>query len=188
MEKTQALPLTEVEQTAVYRFFNAADELLYVGITGDPRARWAQHAAEKAWWPDVVRHTVEWLPSREEALAAKAAAITAEAPLHNVAGTPRQREACLAFRNELHEAAGHSALAAVRAALRSMAGMTDAEEKARVTTALLREWPALHAEVKEARQDAVDALHRGRGWDFPRIAKLIGTDRSRAWRIWKGMS
>jgi len=187
MTQTPA-PLTEAEQTALYRFFNAADELLYVGITGDPRARWAQHAAEKPWWPDVARHTVQWLPSRKAALDAEAAAIAAEAPLHNVSGTPRHKAASLTFRSQQHEAADHPALSAVRAALRAVAGMADAAEKARVTTALLREWPALHAEVKEARQDAVDALHRGRGWDFPRIAKLIGTDRSRAWRIWKGMS
>ncbi|WTC56865.1 GIY-YIG nuclease family protein [Streptomyces cellulosae] len=188
MAKTQALPLTEAEHTAVYRFFNAADELLYVGITGDPRSRWVQHAAEKAWWSDVVRHTVQWLPSREAALAAEAAAIAAEAPLHNVSGTPRHKAACLAFHGQQHEAANHPAVAAVRAALRSVAGMADAAEKARVTTALLREWPALHREVKEARQDAVDSLHQGHGWDFPRIARLIGTDRSRAWRIWKGMA
>jgi hypothetical protein len=40
--------------------------------------------------------------------------------------------------------------------------------------------------AKEIRQQAVDILHR-QGLDFPEIGEAIGTDRSRAWRIWKGM-
>lgn len=188
MTKHLTLPLTEAERTSLYRFYDEADQLLYVGITGDPRARWAQHAAERAWWPDVARHSVEWLDSREDAEAAELAAITAEGPLHNVAGTGRHRDAAMAFRAQRHEAAEHPLVETVRTALRTVAGMADAAEKARVTTALLREWPQLHGELRTARQDAVDALHRGHGLDFPKIAKLIGTDRSRAWRIWKGMS
>ncbi|MFF5801614.1 GIY-YIG nuclease family protein [Streptomyces albogriseolus] len=185
MAKTQALPLTEAEHTAVYRFFNAADELLYVGITGDPRSRWVQHAAEKAWWPDVVRHTVQWLPSREAALAAEAAAIVAEAPLHNVAGTPRQRDATTAFHGEIHESARHPALAAVRAALRALERIEDFEERALVATALLREWPRLHREVREVRQDAVFFMAEG-GMSYTEIGRRLGVGGQRAAHIAQG--
>lgn len=157
------------ESTALYRFYDAADRLLYVGITSDPADRWARHAAEKPWWPEVARHAVEWLSSRDAALAAEAAAIVAEEPLHNVMGTPRQREATTAFHHEHHEAVRHPALAAVRGALRALGRIEDVEERALVATALLREWPRLHSEVREVRQDAVVALSEG-GMDSLRSA------------------
>lgn len=184
MAKTQA-PLTEAEQTALYRFFNAGDELLYVGITGDPRSRWAQHAAEKSWWPDVARHTVQWLPSREEAEAAELAAIQGEGPLHNVWGTTRHRAASTAFHGEQHESAEHPALAAVRGALRALERIEDFEERALVATALLREWPRLHREVREVRQDAVTFMNEA-GVDFPEIGRLLGVSRERAFHISQG--
>src|SRR5690606_28443520 len=37
-------------ETAVYRIYNAADELLYVGITNDLYVRWTDHKATKPWW------------------------------------------------------------------------------------------------------------------------------------------
>ena len=69
---------------ALYRLYGAGDDLLYVGITGNLRVRFARHAAEKQWWPDVARRTVEWLPSWGEALKAEAAAIRAENPRYNI--------------------------------------------------------------------------------------------------------
>ncbi|MFF7561939.1 GIY-YIG nuclease family protein [Streptomyces pseudovenezuelae] len=173
------------ESTALYRLFDSARQLLYVGITSNPEVRWAQHAAEKPWWPDVAWHTLEWRPSREEALAAETAAIVAEAPLHNVAGTPRQRAATTAFHGEHHEATRHPALSAVRAALRSLERIEDAEERALVATALLREWPRLHAEVREVRQDAVIAMNEG-GMDFTAIGRRLGVGGQRAAHIAQG--
>lgn len=177
--------ISQDESTALYRLFDTARQLLYVGITSNPQARWAQHAAEKPWWPDVAWHTLEWLPSREAALAAEAAAIVADGPLHNVAGTPRQREATTAFHGEHHEAAGHPALATVRQALRALERIEDPEERALVTTALLREWPRLHREVKEARQDAVVAMNEG-GVDFAAIGRRLGVGTQRAAHIAQG--
>lgn len=71
------------ERTAVYRIYGADSELLYVGITKDFGARWAQHAAKQPWWPEVARQTVDWHESREAALAEEARAIKAEGPRHN---------------------------------------------------------------------------------------------------------
>lgn len=71
------------EPTSLYRFYDAAGTLLYVGISNNPARRWKQHADTKPWWSDVDRKTVEWLASRAEAEAAEAEAIKAEKPLHN---------------------------------------------------------------------------------------------------------
>lgn len=78
------------ERTALYRMFNQANDLLYVGIARSPEDRWAVHAytAARTWWPLVSRKTVDWLPSREEALKVELEAIRTEAPKYNVAGVP----------------------------------------------------------------------------------------------------
>ncbi|MFJ7525154.1 GIY-YIG nuclease family protein [Streptomyces griseus] len=70
-------------RTALYRLFDAQDTLLYVGIAEDPKKRWAQHAADKAWWPQVSRRDVEWLSDRGLAEEAERSAIEAENPIHN---------------------------------------------------------------------------------------------------------
>lgn len=77
------------ERTAVYRFFDAAGDLLYVGITNDVIHRWRKHAAEKTWWAEVQKQTVEWHASRKEAERAEGIAITWEYPRYNIAGAPR---------------------------------------------------------------------------------------------------
>lgn len=77
-------------------------------------------------------------------------------------------------------------LSAVQDALRLLETIPDAGLRGRAAGLVLREWPGQRGLAKEIRQQAVDALHQG-GMDFPEIGELIGTDRSRAWRIWKGM-
>lgn len=71
--------------TAVYRLFASGSRLLYVGVTGNIKARFAEHAATQPWWPDVARKTATWYPSRDEALQAESVAIRDERPLHNIA-------------------------------------------------------------------------------------------------------
>lgn len=87
--------------------------------------------------------------------------------------------------DEAGEAAAR-VLAGVREALRLLEAVPDATVRARAATLVLKAWPAEIALPKDIRQQAVDTLHQG-GMDFPEIGRLIGTDRSRAWRIWKGM-
>lgn len=70
--------------TTLYRFFDADDRLLYVGITGRSVARWAEHSKSKPWWPQVVRTTVEHHADRAAALEAERAAIKVERPEHNI--------------------------------------------------------------------------------------------------------
>lgn len=78
------------ERTALYRLYDADDRLLYVGISKRPAVRWAEHAIDKAdlWWADVVRKTVEWFETREEAETAEVRAIRTEKPEHNKAHNP----------------------------------------------------------------------------------------------------
>jgi DNA-binding GntR family transcriptional regulator/predicted GIY-YIG superfamily endonuclease len=76
------------ERTALYRLYDADDKLLYVGITGDVKARMKQHAADKHWWGDVAIDRVEWLDSREIALEAEREAIRAERPRYNHQSNP----------------------------------------------------------------------------------------------------
>jgi hypothetical protein len=84
------------------------------------------------------------------------------------------------------QAAADRVLAALRDALHQLEAVPDAAVRARAAGLVLAGWPDLHRLPKEIRQQAVDALHQG-GLDFPEIGRLIGVDRSRAWRIWKGM-
>lgn len=76
-------------KTALYRFYDQADRLLYVGITGDPDVRWKTHARDRAetWWPLVVEKAVEWFERRIDAAGAEIAAIASEDPLHNLSRT-----------------------------------------------------------------------------------------------------
>lgn len=76
--------------TALYRFYDDKGQLLYVGITVNPPARWRYHERERAesWWPHVARKTLQWFDTRREAALAEIKAIKIEGPLHNVLHTP----------------------------------------------------------------------------------------------------
>lgn len=73
---------------AVYRFYNDTGALLYIGIAGSPKARFAQHAETKRWWWEVATWLIDWYGSREEAAAVEAFGIVQENPAYNIAGAP----------------------------------------------------------------------------------------------------
>jgi hypothetical protein len=69
----------------LYRLYDKAGELLYIGITSRQwPARAQQHASSKPWWPQVAAMTFEELPSPEEALVAERRAIATEKPRYNI--------------------------------------------------------------------------------------------------------
>ncbi|MFB7647160.1 GntR family transcriptional regulator [Streptomyces sp. NPDC056084] len=80
------------ERTALYRYFDANDQLLYIGISFDPDVRWEGHRGWARWADAAAERTVEWFATRSEALAAETKAIRAERPLcnraHNYDFTP----------------------------------------------------------------------------------------------------
>lgn len=79
---------TDQRQAAVYRLYDAAGALLYIGSSYNPERRYRDHYP-KPWWSLVERRAEEWHPSKEAAYAAEMLAIAAEAPAHNEMGTPR---------------------------------------------------------------------------------------------------
>lgn len=84
------LPIEEVP-TAVYRFYDAAGRLLYVGVTDHLKVRFGQHAKDKSWWPEVASRTITWYDGRQEAEDAETKAIGEEKPIHNKTGKPRPK-------------------------------------------------------------------------------------------------
>lgn len=73
-----------LERTALYRLYDAAGALLYVGITNDPGKRFSEHQRLSPWWSLVARRTISWCPHRSAALAAERGAIQNESPVWNV--------------------------------------------------------------------------------------------------------
>jgi hypothetical protein len=94
----------------LYRFFDANDQLLYVGISLSAVTRMAQHRGTQPWWHEVATVKVQQLGARtrQEAQAIERAAIHAEQPRHNVihnrpSHTPRavQQWVCMKCRDQI---------------------------------------------------------------------------------------
>ncbi len=68
----------------VYRMFNAAGDLLYIGCTTRFIRRMTDHEHNRPWWSEVASITVEHFESGYQAAKAEAVAIRSEAPRHNV--------------------------------------------------------------------------------------------------------
>lgn len=72
---------------AVYRLYDAAGTLLYIGSAYDPAKRSRAHR-DKPWWPQVVRREDEWHPSREAAYIAETESIREGLPPGNKISGP----------------------------------------------------------------------------------------------------
>lgn len=70
-------------ETALYRYWDADDRLIYVGITGDLHYRENSHICGSSWMVFVARSAVERFSTRHAALDAERVAITSERPLFN---------------------------------------------------------------------------------------------------------
>ena len=83
------------EPSAVYRMYDAAGTLLYVGATSRLPMRVSEHGNQKPWFTSVDRIMVEHFPDRASALAAEADAQKRERPLHDSQygpGVPSRKE------------------------------------------------------------------------------------------------
>lgn len=79
------------EPHVVYRIYDAADSLLYVGVSADFEARFRDHKNRAVWADDYSRHELTWYPDRWKAESAETAAIMTEQPAYNVAQVPPPR-------------------------------------------------------------------------------------------------
>lgn len=77
----------------LYRFFNSADELLYVGITNNPPLRFGCHQIQKSWWSDVATIKMQHYGDRGELIAAECQAIRNERPRYNIIQADRRAAA-----------------------------------------------------------------------------------------------
>ena len=76
-------------KSLVYHVFGTGETLLYIGSTIDLETRFMRHWTHSDWFPEVRRITIEWMPTLKAARAAEKAAIAAEHPERNRAGTSR---------------------------------------------------------------------------------------------------
>ena len=84
--QSKGMAALEKRKHVLYRFYDASDVLLYVGITADFGSRVKGHQAEKHWSDLIVNVRLEHFATRSEALDAERVAIRDENPLYNVQG------------------------------------------------------------------------------------------------------
>jgi hypothetical protein len=82
-EPAEVVPLVD-RAHVLYRMYDRAQQLLYVGITFDPRARWRAHGEDKFWWTDVASIEIKHFRSRVAAERAERRSIQSDRPLYNV--------------------------------------------------------------------------------------------------------
>jgi excinuclease UvrABC nuclease subunit len=70
---------------ACYRHYNAAGELLYVGVTESTGQRYSAHKHASAWFEDIAEIKCDYFDSRRAALVLEAATIVCDAPKYNKA-------------------------------------------------------------------------------------------------------
>lgn len=68
----------------LYRFYSSTGQLLYIGITMNPPARFKSHEGSKDWWSTVSGITVESYGDRTMLAAAERRAIQVEKPKYNI--------------------------------------------------------------------------------------------------------
>lgn len=71
-------------ETCLYRHFDAAGNLLYVGVSSDSLRRTRDHNKRAPWMRQIATITIEWFPSTPAALDAEEKAIKAQRPKFNI--------------------------------------------------------------------------------------------------------
>lgn len=69
--------------TSVYKYYDAANRLIYIGITAQRIGRQVQHNDSSEWWPYVARQEIEHYPSRADARAVERGLIELHRPPFN---------------------------------------------------------------------------------------------------------
>jgi predicted GIY-YIG superfamily endonuclease len=74
---------------AVYRCYDAAGALQYIGSSFNPEERMKEHRMSRRWAQHTAKRTDQWFATEPEARAAEREAIGAEIPPGNLDGVPR---------------------------------------------------------------------------------------------------
>lgn len=77
-------PLDAPGDFDLYRHFDKAGTLLYVGVSLSTVSRLSQHKRTAHWFSKIARVEVDRFPTREASLAAERQAIHSEHPLFNI--------------------------------------------------------------------------------------------------------
>lgn len=72
------------ERTAVYKAYDEAGTLIYVGIARNWGHRWSQHSQRSEFFGLVAALKIEWFPSREMACARERQLIVEQQPTFNL--------------------------------------------------------------------------------------------------------
>jgi predicted GIY-YIG superfamily endonuclease len=75
----------ENAEAVVYRLYSEPGDLLYVGCTVDPWARFKAHGRRQPWWDEVTSSEVIWYDSMQVAAGVEQQAIFTEHPVYNLA-------------------------------------------------------------------------------------------------------
>lgn len=92
--------LLRCEPHCVYRLFDAAGRLLYIGCSRRPARRLAEHRATQPWASDVDSHTEEWHDDFWCARRSEHAAIQSEGALYNVPAAEHARRSAETLRRK----------------------------------------------------------------------------------------
>jgi predicted GIY-YIG superfamily endonuclease len=76
---------------AVYRHYDAAGCLLYVGMSADPMSRSKAHRSASGWFTEVRRIEIDWFESKSAAIAAEREMTARLQPLHLPSSPNRKR-------------------------------------------------------------------------------------------------
>lgn len=75
----------------LYRFFDDAGAVIYVGITHDPATRMRAHYGKQPWAGEIARSELAWHPNKAAAQCAERAAVEQFNPRYNVVHTDEHR-------------------------------------------------------------------------------------------------
>jgi hypothetical protein len=80
---------------AVYRFLNAHDEVIYVGVSVNPINRLTGHVtvSQSFWWPEVTSSQIEFFTAELDARREERRLIAELRPKHNIEGNPDRKPA-----------------------------------------------------------------------------------------------
>lgn len=78
-------------KTCLYRHYNNNDDLLYISISLCAASRTGQHNLTAEWFGEIAGITVEYFPTKKEALIAEAKAIKKEKPRYNICHTKNRK-------------------------------------------------------------------------------------------------